>query len=79
MLLHLFKDRLIFVFAVSALLSEILLPAPRIVRAQSSCTAYNECPYLTASSGGVTVQGPIKYQFDSSVNLYLNDLDANKF
>lgn len=79
MLFHQFKHRLMIGLAVSLLFSEMLLPGSSIVRGQD-CWDYNQCTYLSTSSGaGVTVQGPIKYQFHESVNLNLSELAANDF
>jgi hypothetical protein len=74
---HLCKRVSILVISVCLVLSQLLIAVP-IVRAQYSCASYNTCPYFQMTSG-VMVQGPIKYQFDSSVDLYFNAEDAADF
>ncbi len=76
--LHLFKHRLIFVFAVSALLAEILFQLPesfgRSLVARPTMNVLIDRKFRRRHSAR-----PIKYQFHSSVNLYLNEEDANNF
>jgi|GEM_PF-1613348 len=57
----------------------LLIPSSILVRAQSDCTSYYQCPALQQVSGQ-KVQGPITYWFDDDrINALLSPADADNF